>query len=397
VKDWQLPANWQLTTLGEVGHFESGGTPSTENESYWNGNIPFLTGADITRFNISRENARSFLSEEGIRSGKTVLCPPGTVLFVTRTRVGRVGVAREAVAVSQDLSPYLCSARVLPEFVCWYLLGISEYLMANARGATILGLTRDFAASIPIPLPPLPEQRRIAALLAKQMAAVEEARESAETQLKAAEALAAAYLREVFEGEEAQGWRRVPFGEAASITASIVDPTLPEYRDLPHISGVNIESRTGRLVDIRSAAEDRMMSGKYLFDPGDVLYSKLRPYLRKASYVDFRGLCSADMYPIKIDKDILDAHFTAWMLLSDDFTAYADGESRRARMPKLNREALFAYKAPIPALSRQREIADTLQSQVDALDHVRAQLQEQVSMINSLPTALLRQAFNGEL
>ena len=61
------------------------------------------------------------------------------------------------------------------------------------------------------------------------------------------------------------------------IKAPQVDPTLPEYGDLPHVSGENIESGTGRLLEVRSAADDGMTSGKYLFESGDVLYSKFHP------------------------------------------------------------------------------------------------------------------------
>ncbi len=104
-----------------------------------------------------------------------------------------------------------------------------------------------------------------------------------------------------------------------------------------------------------------MTSTKYLFSPGDVLYSKLRPYLRKVALVDFRGLCSADMYPIEADHDVLDPTFLKFLLLSDFFSAYANDESRRARMPKLNRQQLLSWEtrdSPAPrAETNRRSIA----------------------------------------
>ena len=76
------------------------------------------------------------------------------------------------------------------------------------------------------------------------------------------------------------------------------------------------------------------MSPKYLFAKGDVLYSKLRPYLRKAIVADSRGLCSADMYPIRVDRSRVEPDWLAWMLVSDRFTAFAVGASARARTPE---------------------------------------------------------------
>src|SRR5437763_15717758 len=172
--------------------------------------------------------------------------------------------------------------------------------------------------------------------------------------------LPVAYLRGVFESDEAGHWPRRLLGEISSIVAPIVDPRVPEFGALPHVNGENIEAQTGRLIYLNTAADEHMISGKYLFETGDVLYSKLRPYLRKVVVADFRGVCSADMYPIAVNRNILDPHFIAWMLLSDEFTNYADAESRRARMPKLNRDQLFAWKAPVPALDVQRQIATKL-------------------------------------
>ena len=135
-----LPDGWRCVRLGEVGCFESGGTPSKDNLDFWNGHIPFITGADVTDFHISSKNARAFLTDAGLTSGKTAVCHPETVLFVTRTRVGRVGIATETMGASQDLSPYICGPEIFPEYACRYLLSVSDYLSGNCRGATIQGL-----------------------------------------------------------------------------------------------------------------------------------------------------------------------------------------------------------------------------------------------------------------
>jgi len=147
-----LPPGWRWVRLGDAGRFESGGTPSKDNGTFWGGHVPFVTGADITEINISSRHSRAFLSEAGLQTGKTAVCPPGTVLFVTRTRVGRVGIATETVAASQDLNPYICGPELIPEFACRYLLSISDHLVANCRGATIQGLTRDFIHALEIPV-----------------------------------------------------------------------------------------------------------------------------------------------------------------------------------------------------------------------------------------------------
>ena len=196
-----LPEGWRSIRLEDIGCFKSGGTPSKSRDDYWGGNIPFVTGADITDINITAKNARAFLTKAGLESGKTAKCQPGTVLFVTRTRVGRVGLAREVLGASQDITPFICGLNILPEFLYRYLCCISDLLIESCRGATIQGLTRDFISNLEINLPSLPEQKRIAAILRERMEAVERARKSAEAQLSTINALPGALLRQAFCGE----------------------------------------------------------------------------------------------------------------------------------------------------------------------------------------------------
>lgn len=113
-----LPPGWRWVRLGEVGTFSQGGTPRKSVTKFWGGEIPFVTGADVTSEYVT--HARSFLTEEGLCSGQTFVCKPGTLLFVTRTRVGRFGIAARVLGASQDISPYECKGSLTSEYVYWY-------------------------------------------------------------------------------------------------------------------------------------------------------------------------------------------------------------------------------------------------------------------------------------
>lgn len=187
--------------------------------------------------------------------------------------------------------------------------------------------------------------------------------------------------------------RLVTLGEVARIEARIVDPTDQELSLLPHVSAENIRPVTGDLMCIRSAAEDRMESGKYRFDAGDVLYSKLRPYLRKAALPDFAGLCSADMYPLKFDTDSVLANYLRALLVSDEFTAYAIEQSARSRMPKLNREQLFAFEFTLPSIAKQSQVTSHLEAQLAEVESARHASKAQVRDAEALRAAVYRDAF----
>ena len=209
-----------------------------------------------------------------------------------------------------------------------------------------------FLKEIQVPKPSLAEQRRIVDLLSRAEGIVRLRREA---QKKAAELIPALFL-EMF-GDPAtnpKGWPVAPLGDHVEIASTVRTPDLDQDADQPCIGADSIESHTGKLISLPTVRDMQPKSGKYWFDFGDVLYSKIRPYLAKASLAPRGGYCSADMYPLRC-KSSLQAEFLLGLLLSKAFTDYATAESVRAQMPKLNRETLFAYQFPVPPIEIQEQ------------------------------------------
>ena len=197
----KLPEGWRWEKLGRLGSLSQGGTPSTNNIDYWNGEIPFITGADVTKLYISE--ARSFLSEKGLNSGKTEKCEKSDLLIVSRTRVGRIGIAGTTIGISQDITALKVNNEYDVKYLAMYLKSISERLVESCQGATIKGLTKHYIEKIAIPIPPNKgDQIAIGNELERKMAEVEKLRKAGDSQSEAVGALPGAVLREVFELEE---------------------------------------------------------------------------------------------------------------------------------------------------------------------------------------------------
>lgn len=180
------------------------------------------------------------------------------------------------------------------------------------------------------------------------------------------------------------GWECLPLGEVCGIYSRLVDPTSRTFRDLPHVGGANIVSESGQLIDIRSASEEGLTSGKYLFDNDTVLYSKIRPYLKKVARPQFSGLCSADVYPLTPAPERLTRDYLYWLLLSEDFTTYATSGSARAGMPKVNRRHLFSYPTPVPPLAEQERIVSILDSALARLNQLTAVTETELRLLGSM-------------
>lgn len=244
-----------------------------------------------------------------------------------------------------------------------------------------------------VPVPPLEEQKRIVSVLDKKFAQIETLKTAAEKNLQNAKQLFQSELEKAFSNSS---WEKKRLDEVCAITSKLVDPTQPEYLDLYHVGGANIESETGIIIDLKTSKEEGLSSGKFTFDESMVLYNKIRPYLKKVARPDFSGLCSADMYPLN-PKGNITKDYLYYILISDNFTEYAISKSGRAGMPKVNREALFAYECYLPPLEEQKRIVAHLDSLSEKVHQLEEIYTKQLADCYEIKQAFLQKAFEGEL
>ncbi len=233
---------------------------------------------------------------------------------------------------------------------------------------------KDFL-SIQVPLPPLAEQRIIAHVLRT----VQEAIETTEHVIEAARELKRSLMNHLFTygpvpvdeaeqiplkdtdiGPVPEHWDIQRFDELVEIATGQVDPKTQPYSEMPHVGPENIEAATGKILSTRSAKELGLISGKYFFSTQDVLYSKIRPYLRKAALPTFDGICSADMYPVRPLDGTLTRAFLYYCLLTEQFTGQAISYQNRTGIPKINRTQLGATLLPLPPITEQEHVSQIL-------------------------------------
>ena len=160
-----------------------------------------------------------------------------------------------------------------------------------------------------------------------------------------------------------ESWEWVRFFSVVEIATNLVSPE--RYFDYMHIAPDNIEKLTGTLLDCRTVAQDKVSSPNHLFFKGQILYSKIRPLLRKAVIAPFDGLCSADMYPLKTP---LNKEYLLRYILSDSFNAQvATAMSSRVKMPKINQAELSKVLIPVPPIQEQERIVNKIKELYMAL------------------------------
>lgn len=193
-------------------------------------------------------------------------------------------------------------------------------------------------------------------------------------------------------GQIPVGWRIERLLDMVSLPSGQCDPRLEPFRSRILVAPDHIESGTGRLLERRTAQEQGAISGKYVFEPHDVVYSKIRPYLRKAILAGFSGICSADMYPLRSGAEVVPRYLLA-LVLGEDFSRFAEAVSMRSGFPKINREELAEYMAPFPPVPEQERIASVLQ----AMDNRQESERRELEKLREIKSGLVDDLLTGKI
>jgi type I restriction enzyme S subunit len=192
-------------------------------------------------------------------------------------------------------------------------------------------------------------------------------------------------------GQVPAHWEVRRFQRCVDVKEGQVDPESDEFSLLPLIAPNHVESGTGLLKILESAADQGAESGKYLCRAGDVVYSKIRPALRKVCIAPVRCLCSADMYPLSGHSGLTN-DFLYWSLLSEHSSALAALESQRVAMPKINRESLKGLSVMLPPLAEQQAVAAFLRSETAKIDALVAEQRRLMDLLTEKRQAVISQA-----
>ena len=184
-------------------------------------------------------------------------------------------------------------------------------------------------------------------------------------------------------------WEQRNWSDSVRISTDMVDPKSGLYDDLPHIGPGNIESFTGRLYDnVHTVKEDAIISGKFHFFPGDVIYGKINPQLGKYAFAQMEGLASADAYVLNGYNGI-DQEYLFSLLQTEQFFRYTVSVSMRSGMPKINRDELDAFSFLAPYEEEQRKIGYFLR----AFDRLITLHQRKLELLRNTKKSLLDRMF----
>ena len=208
----ELPEGWVEVTLGDLGEWRGGGTPSKSNPGYWtNGTVPWVSPKDMKVDEI--RTAEDSITIEAVARSATSLVPAGSLLVVVRSgilnRTLPVAISGAEVAVNQDIKALIPHGAVLPKFLAAYFHASESTILHGAAksGTTVASIDLERLKRQSVPLPPLNEQRRIVARLEELTARTGAARAALEAIPPLLDRFRQSVLAAAFRGDLTADWR----------------------------------------------------------------------------------------------------------------------------------------------------------------------------------------------
>lgn len=376
--------SWSLVNLSTVCQIDMGSAPKGSTYVELDSGVPLIAGA--------ADYGDVFPQPKKATLEPTKLCKKGDIIICVRATIGDLNWADKEYCLGRGVAGLRAHDEKLDSKYLWYFIAsIEDELYRNSTGSTFPQINKKVIESLKIPLPPLETQKQIAAVLER----ADQLRKDCQQMEQELNSLAQSVFIDMFGDVRSNSFnsKKVKFDDIFEINSKLVDPRLPEFENLPHIGPEHLEKRTGRILPYRTAKEDALVSGKFNFQKGCVLFSKIRPNLKKVAIPEFSGLCSADMYPLEAIDGVSTREFIWGLILSDAFDDYLETLPSRANIPKINRKELAAFEFYLPDLRDQKAYSKKLAKIQEQLKQNACLYQETENNFN----ALIQKAFKGEL
>lgn len=399
-----LPHGWQLVRLGDYSLKTNQKDPTKQSDK----TFIYIDVSSVSNKSFRITNYKEIQGKDAPSRARKIIRANDAIFATVRPTLKRIALIPE-VLDNQICSTGFCVIRANQTyldsgFIYYFLL--SEYVANRVdnlqKGATYPAISDSDLYDLEIPLMSLEEQRAIATTLRT----IQTAKEARQKELALERERKAALMDYLFThgtrnelrkqtelGEISESWEILSFEKVVNITNGQVKPFEKPYIDMLHVGSENIESNTGRLMNLKTNREIKVISGNYYFNKQNILYSKIRPYLNKVAVPEFEGTCSADIYPLSPNESFLSRDFLFQLLLSERFLKQAIKFQERTGIPKINRNQLGMIELTIPSLEEQQEIAEILSS----CDAKIATLEREIKLHDELFRAMLEELMTEQL
>ncbi len=418
-----LPEKWLWVRINDLGEIITGGTPSKQNKDYYGDDYPFYKPGDLDK-GININNSVDGLSQRGYEASRKLKANSILVTCIGAT-IGKTGLISREGACNQQINAIIPVNSLYPKYIYYTICSPSfqSILRKDAGQTTLPIMNKNNFCKLLFPLPPLAEQKRIVAKIEELLPKVEEYGKAQESLDKLneelPERLKKSILQEAIEGrlvpqdpndepvsvlldkiraekkrlvkegklkkkdleetpisedeipfEIPKSWEWCRLGEIS--TYSHTKKKINASKAAPNIWGLDLEDieKGGKLLCIKSVGERKAIGDKTCFEEGDILYSKLRPYLLKILIAPQNGICTPEIIPFTCYGNISKGYIVN-LLKSVYVDRYINSATFGIKMPRVATETMTSLIIPLPPLAEQHRIVEKIEELMHEIDKLK--------------------------
>ena len=350
--------------LGEICDFQSGGTPSKNNQKFFDGDIPWITTVALKGLGIDGSDAVNWITEEAIKQSAAKIVPANSIMIGTRVGVGKVAINLVDMSTSQDIVSLIGidETRWCKEYLCKCLIGKSQYLNSQARGATIKGIKIDTLANLKIPEISIEKQYEVSRIIDKTRIIIEQRKQ----ELMNLNELMKARFVEMF-GDmylNSKGWPEAKLESMADVVSGITKGRKTKAEDLtevPYMAVSNVKDGYIDWTTVKTIEATQQEIEQYRLLADDVLMTEggdPDKVGRGAIIKEPLENCihQNHIFRVRLDESMILPEFFAEYLQHQRSKRYFLGCAKQTTgIASINMTQLRALPVLMPPLSKQEE------------------------------------------
>lgn len=387
-------SKWPLVAVEEFAEVTTGGTPSTSVPEYWeDGTIPWLNSGELNKGIIT--GSENFVTAAGLKNSSARMMPQNTVLVaLTGATTGISALLKIEACANQSVTGVLPSERHDPGFLLHYLRSIRNRIVSDSWGGAQKHISQGYVKELKIPLPPLPEQRRIAAMLDK----AEELRTKRRAALAELDTLTQSIFLEMF-GDPVTNRNGIPIvkmGDVCDVRDGTHDsPKYVTSGGYPLVTSKNLSGGCIDLAEVNfiSEADYQQINKRSKVDMGDIIMPMIGT-IGSPVLVDHEPhFAIKNVALIKFKADSPSPVFVRHLLSCHYFDHIVGQKNRGGTQKFISLGDLRSFPLPLPSNAEQQEFAQ----RVTAIEALKAKHRTALAELDTLFASLQHRAFRGEL
>ena len=381
--------------LGDICEIVSGSTPKSNVPEYWNGDIKWITPAELQEDSYIITDSVRKITKLGVEKTGLSLLPKGTVILSSRAPIGKVAIAGCDMYCNQGFKNLICSQKINNRYLYWFLRKNTAYLNSLGRGATFKEISKQIVANIIIPIPTIEKQLKIV----KQLEKVRMIIQLRKKQLKKYDKLIKSRFIEMF-GDPVSNpleWKKKTLKE---VCIKLNDGThfSPESFDTgeyKYVTAKNIKMSGFDFTNITYVPEEvhRPIYERCNPELGDVLYIKdgVTTGIAMVNTLEEEFTLLSSVALLKQDRRIMNGYFLAALLNNENMYTDIRSNMGGAAITRLTIAKLNTIKVILPPIELQEQFA----AFVAQTDKSKLSIQKSLDELETLNKALMQKYFGG--